>query len=61
MILPINCKCCDSENLEIRKGAGPHTAALICADCDLWQQWLSKSIVRSLGIDLPELSTEVES
>ena len=61
MKLPTDCKNCNSENLEIRPGKAPHAAALVCADCAKWQRWLSKEIVRSLGIDLSALEAEVKS
>jgi hypothetical protein len=48
--LPTACKFCQSENLEIGKGAGPHIAQLKCADCNRHIQWISKSLAAELGI-----------
>lgn len=47
---PTHCRHCQSENLEIRKGKGPHAAGVWCGDCEGFQKWLSKSIAASLGI-----------
>lgn len=46
--LPTNCKSCSSENLEIREGAGPHAAKVVCGDCGSFQKWLSRSLVEQL-------------
>jgi hypothetical protein len=53
MLVPQNCKRCNSQNLEIRPGKGPHGAAVVCIDCESrkvsgFQKWLSKGLVSQL-------------
>jgi hypothetical protein len=43
------CSFCNSENLEIREGKGPHAGALYCADCERWLKWISKSLIAAWG------------
>ena len=43
------CRYCESENLEIREGKGPHAAGVWCGDCEGHQKWLNKLIAKSLG------------
>jgi hypothetical protein len=49
-VLPVQCKYCESGNLDFGQGKGHHAASLICEDCGRFQQWVGKSIAQQFGL-----------
>lgn len=45
----MKCSHCDSVNLEIRDGKGPHFSALYCQKCQRFIKWLSQRQDEQLG------------
>ena len=44
-----NCPHCQSTNLIVASGKGPHCGQLTCSVCGRWVKWLSKGEVEARG------------
>ncbi len=44
-----HCQRCDSSETKLGAGKAPHTASLVCAECDRWIKWVGKKELAKLG------------